>query len=334
MGNLVSIIVPVYGVEKYLPQCVDSLLAQTYENTEIILVDDGSPDGCGAICDEYAARDPRVTALHKKNGGPSSARNSGVSFAHGDWLTFVDGDDYVSPCFVEVLVTAAASSRCSIAILPSGTSFNDGEQCVLENRCDIKNSLRELPAAECLEKMLYQAIDSGLHGRLYHRDILGYDPFPSGMCIGEDIIATYSAVYSSGTVAFVNCRRLYAYRLRKTSLIRQPFQPEKARSAVQFSEWLCGHIPEWYPALAAASASRCFSACRMVYAQIPTASNSPDVDKKCRDDLWSILRNFRFEVLADSRARRRERIAAAAACAGGRIFSVFCRLARSIGLLR
>ena len=99
MDPLVSIIVPVYNVKPYLNRCVDSLLGQSYQNMELLLVDDGSTDGSEALCDEYAAQDARVRVLHKKNGGLSDARNAGVDAAKGEYLSFVDGDDWVSPYY-------------------------------------------------------------------------------------------------------------------------------------------------------------------------------------------------------------------------------------------
>ena len=97
MDSCISIIVPIYNVEQYLRECVDSILAQSYQNLEIILVDDGSPDRCGAICDEYAAADPRIKVIHKVNGGLSDARNAGLEVATGDYIGFVDSDDWIAP---------------------------------------------------------------------------------------------------------------------------------------------------------------------------------------------------------------------------------------------
>ena len=94
MGKCISVIVPVYNVEKYLCQCVDSILGQTYRDLEVILVDDGSPDGCPRICDEYARKDGRVKVIHKKNGGLSDARNAGLEMAGGEYVIFVDSDDF------------------------------------------------------------------------------------------------------------------------------------------------------------------------------------------------------------------------------------------------
>ena len=110
-----SIIVPVYKVEPYLRRCVDSILAQTFRDFEVILVDDGSPDNCGAICDEYAAKDARVKVLHKANGGLSDARNAGLDIAQGEYIGFVDSDDYIAPDMYETLLDLAKRTDADIS---------------------------------------------------------------------------------------------------------------------------------------------------------------------------------------------------------------------------
>ena len=112
----ISVVVPVYKVEKYLRRCVESILSQTYENLEIILVDDGSPDDCGKLCDEFAAIDSRVKVIHKKNGGLSSARNAGIAAATGTYIGFIDSDDYIAPDMYEKLCAALEENRADISI--------------------------------------------------------------------------------------------------------------------------------------------------------------------------------------------------------------------------
>ena len=100
---LISVVLPIYNIEAYLDRCMEAVLGQTYRNLEILMVDDGSPDGCPAMCDAYAAKDPRVIALHKENGGLSDARNYGIARARGEYITCIDPDDYVDADYVEYL---------------------------------------------------------------------------------------------------------------------------------------------------------------------------------------------------------------------------------------
>lgn len=113
---MVSIIIAVYKVEQYLRECIESVLGQTYEDIQVILVDDGSPDSCGSICDEYAAKDSRVLALHKENGGVSSARNYGLQYATGEYVTFCDSDDLYAPDWIEGLVNAIQFHQADVAV--------------------------------------------------------------------------------------------------------------------------------------------------------------------------------------------------------------------------
>ena len=112
----ISVIVPVYRAESYLRECVDSILSQSFSDIQVILVDDGSPDGSGAICEEYAARDSRVVAIHQKNQGQAAARNHALPLAKGEWLCFVDSDDRIHPQMLEILYRAAVESGAGISM--------------------------------------------------------------------------------------------------------------------------------------------------------------------------------------------------------------------------
>lgn len=116
MNNLVSVIVPIYKVEPYLRQCIDSIINQTYKNLEIILVDDGSPDGCPQICDEYVSKDTRIKVIHKENGGLSSARNAGLDIATGEYVAFVDSDDWIEPTMYEDLLGVMKTHQSDIVV--------------------------------------------------------------------------------------------------------------------------------------------------------------------------------------------------------------------------
>jgi len=116
MSELITIIVPIYKVEEYLRRCVDSILKQTYKNLEVILVNDGSPDGCGAICDEYATLDGRIEVIHKTNGGLSDARNAGIEVAHGSYVSFVDSDDWIHQEYIGKLYDLLRETNSDISV--------------------------------------------------------------------------------------------------------------------------------------------------------------------------------------------------------------------------
>jgi glycosyltransferase involved in cell wall biosynthesis len=125
---LISVVVPVYNVEHYLKKCVDSICHQTYRNLEIILVDDGSTDCSGSLCDEFATSDSRIRVIHKSNGGLSDARNAGMELASGEWWMFVDSDDYIAPDTAETLLLAAVENHCEIAVCNMMRIYEDGKQ--------------------------------------------------------------------------------------------------------------------------------------------------------------------------------------------------------------
>lgn len=331
--NLVSVIVPVYNVKSYLEECFESICYQSYQNIEIILVDDGSTDGSGELCDDLATRDVRTVVLHKENGGLSDARNAGLRIAKGDWISFIDSDDYVSPVFIEVLLNAVLDTGCEIAAIPFGKPFKDGEKCNLADALGPVAPAKPLAShsVQCL--MLYQALDTGAPWRLYAKASLGIDPFPVGLYY-EDLASIYKIIHRVDKVAVVDSRELYAYRMRGNSIIRQNYSHLKGASALKISGDLYANICNWYPELSDAAASRCFSVCRMVFAQAISASTASESAESDADELWSVIKRFRTTVLKDSKARKRERFAAFIACLGKTWFKLFCLTARRLGFLQ
>lgn len=332
-GPLVSVIVPVYNVRPYLRECVESVSGQTYQNLEIVVVDDGSTDGSGELCDELGRADARVVVFHKENGGLSDARNYGLRHSHGEWISFVDSDDYVAPVFIEALLGAAGSLECSIAAIPVIKRFRNGEDCELAETMAEVNAPVAMATEDVQRHMLYQSMDTAAQNRLYQRGTLGEDPFPRGLYY-EDLASVYRIIRGVGRVAVVNCPSLYAYRQRPSSILHQEYRHAKAESALRISDQLYRDIKSWYPELSDAASSRCFSLCRMVYAQVPTGMDGNGETKRDRDDLWAVLESHRATVLHDPSARRRERLAAAIACAGEAPFSVFCSFCRRTGRMR
>lgn len=327
---LVTIIVPVYNVKPYLRQCFNSIVAQTYENFQLILVDDGSTDGSGDLCDELTRADRRARVIHKGNAGLSEARNIGLRQAEGDWVAFVDSDDYVSPVFIETLLHAALNTGCRMSCVPSGAYFKDGDVAALAESTDSLPE-PEVHSAEDMQRMLlYQEVETGYQWHFFARDVLGENPCPKGL-VYEDLASMYRLVRRVDKVALVRACDLYAYRMRASGLIRQAYNHRKGASALIVTEQLYREISKWYPDLKAAAASRCFSVCRMTFAQIPTGKDVTPETKKDRADVWSVLKRHSGTVLHDKDARKRERVAAAFACAGESTFAVFCALCKVMG---
>lgn len=210
---LISIIVPVYKVEKYLHTCVDSILKQTYENLEIILVDDGSPDNCGSLCDSYAAQDPRIRVIHKPNGGLSDARNAGLEIATGEYVGFIDSDDYIAPDMYRVLYDAITKHHADVAVCSS--------QNVCESETKIfpvsQGNVRVYTGNESSYALFTGAITHFAWNKLYKRSLFSSIRFPLGK-IYEDLFTTYRVLRTCHTVVHTNTA-LYFYRIRNDSIM-------------------------------------------------------------------------------------------------------------------
>lgn len=320
---LISIVVPVYNVVEYVRTCINSLLGQTYENCEIILVDDGSTDGCESICDHYADLYPAVHVIHQEKQGLSSARNAGVSAARGDYIAFVDSDDYVSPVFIEALYISIKDSGFSMATVRRGTKFYDGDEPNLEESLQQASLYEILTEVAYQRELLYQVSGNGAPWRLCEKSLLELHSFPEGL-VYEDFATTYKLVKECGSVAVLKSVNLYAYRLRRTSIMHGQHKPIEVASCLAVTRQVYGDICSWYPSLASAAASRCFAVCRVTFAKIP------DSEASSKAIIWEELKRYKSTVLRDGSARKRERIAALAASTGESAFALFCMLYRKV----
>lgn len=214
--DLVSVIVPVYNVEEYLEECVDSLLNQSYKNIEILLIDDGSTDSSGAICDEYAKKNDCVSAYHKKNGGLSDARNYGLERINGEYVSFVDSDDYVDSDFILELINACKSYNTNISCV----RWKPTEEC---EKVDIKVTGNttvldsEIVLMEMIGPIKY-GITVSVWDRLYRRELIDGMKFPVGKCY-EDILFSTKAIIKASKIVYID-KELYNYRVRKGSITR------------------------------------------------------------------------------------------------------------------
>ena len=218
---LISVIVPIYKVENYLRQCLDSIINQTYKNLEIILIDDGSPDNCPQICDDYAKKDNRIRVIHKENGGLSSARNAGLDVCKGEYISFVDSDDIISLYFIEILYKEAIKYDADICECEYVDFIDEPNSDSLNRVLNYKTCCKTGRDLEI--KLLSNAYTQYVvvWNKLYKKNIYNELRFPNGK-VHEDEFCTYKAFAKSNNVALVD-QPLYYYRNRQNSITGSGF---------------------------------------------------------------------------------------------------------------
>jgi len=215
--DTISVIVPVYKVEAYLDRCVGSILGQSYGNLEVILVDDGSPDGCGALCDQWAARDDRVRVIHQENGGAGAARNAGLALASGELIGLVDGDDYIAPEMYQHLYSLIGRGA-DIAECCYG--MTQGDDMPMDDGAHAQ--VQVLPVEQAMEKhILDEMFCQTPPNKLYRRAVVEGVEFPVGKLI-DDEFWTYRVIGRAKSLAHSSAR-MYAYRQSPGSAMRRPF---------------------------------------------------------------------------------------------------------------
>lgn len=231
MNPIISIIVPIYKVEEYLNRCIDSILAQSFTDFELILVDDGSPDACGEICDKYAEQDNRVKVIHKVNGGVSSARNTGINIAKGEFIGFVDPDDDIEPDMYNVLLLHALNRNADIVVCPINTmnliTNTISVSSVWENINSTldKNTIIETIIPCILTKKTYSLLSCC--NKLYRKSScfeLGYK-FNDQSDHGEDVHLNLMLLTEINALAFVE-KPLYNYYIRERDSLTQCFRED------------------------------------------------------------------------------------------------------------
>lgn len=222
MEELISVIVPIYQVEGYLRRCIDSICGQTYPRLEIILVDDGSPDGCGAICDEYAARDSRVKVIHKNNGGLSDARNAGLDAARGQYIGFVDGDDYIKPEMYGTMLDRLKSARADLAVC-AFLVVDERGNVLADQQLAAPDRDMLLTREEAFEQLMGKNLVSfaTAPNRLYRRGLFSELRFPKGR-LHEDEFTAHSIYWQCERVSFLR-EPLYCYVQHSGSIMGEEF---------------------------------------------------------------------------------------------------------------
>lgn len=223
MQDLISVIIPVYQVEEYLKECVDSVLSQTYQNLEIILVEDGSPDRCGEICENYKKAEKRISVIHKENGGLSDARNAGLDKASGEYILLIDSDDWIHPEMVQILYQNLQKAAADISYC-SFQEFPDGERPQLFEPKNGKNEL--YTGTEALGRLYSADHTENVNltiacAKLYRRSLFEHIRYPAGK-LHEDEFVTYQLIYRAEKVVKTD-QPLYYYRKRESSIMGKGF---------------------------------------------------------------------------------------------------------------
>ena len=314
---LISVIVPVYGVEKYIEKCLKSIINQTYENLEIILVDDGSKDKSGIICENYANKDKRIKVFHKKNGGLSDARNYGIEHSKGEYLTFIDSDDYIEDDYVEYLYSLIKEgykmSICSLYVeyTSNGKIVNkgNGKEIVISGK-------------KCIEKMCYHdEVDTCAYAKLMHRSLFQKVRYPKGK-IFEDIGTTY--------LLFDQCEEVicgfipkYYYVIRENSIVTSEFNIKKLE-LIEMTDKMAHYVDTKYPELKGATLRR------KGYAYFSTLNQMLDVtDKRYlekRKQIVKYLRKNSIKIIKNRKTPNRDRIAYLCLLLGFNIYKIFWKI--------
>lgn len=215
MDDLISVIVPIYKVEKYLKKCVESILEQTYSNLDIILVDDGSPDNCGNIIEEFRKKDERIRTIHQKNGGLSDARNSGIKIAKGKYIVCIDSDDWIEKDMIEVLYNDIINTNSDISVCEFVEE--DDFQNILSTK-KYTNEIIEFNSKEALKSLIKQDIlTNHAWNKLYKASLFEGVEYPKGQLM-EDVSTTYKLFEKANKIVYQNTS-LYHYIQRGTSIL-------------------------------------------------------------------------------------------------------------------
>ena len=288
---MLTLVVPIYNMEKYLARCVDSLLSQTCRDFEVVLVDDGSTDSSGALCDSYAARYPElVRVIHKPNGGLSSARNAGIDAARGEWIVFPDPDDWVEPDYVEAFLDFQRQFRVQLVCLGLYVDTDDVSEA---KGPDLAPYLIE--DHECQRSILLGPSFQGFSwNKIYRLDIIRAHGlrFPDGMGTTEDVYFTYRYLAHCDRIVHAPGERVYHYFQRNNSTTRSGYSPKKLGTLRTF-EQIIADCEDRDPELAQAAENIiCTEAVNLIWMLVNSRQKAPEDMKYLRDQIHRTLLKY------------------------------------------
>lgn len=319
MKDLITVVIPIYKVENYLQKCIDSVINQTYSNLEIILVDDGSPDNCGTICDEYAKKDARIQVIHKENGGLSDARNVGIKNANGKYITFIDSDDYVTEDYVGYLYDMIKKYNVKLSVCGIKTVWKDAKKVKSQ-----KEKVQYLNTKETFENMLFaKGIEVAAYGKMYLTELWKNYEFPKGKAY-EDTAVIYKLIEEAKNVAY-GCKNCYYYVARVGSISKQQQFNKNEEDYIKHTEEMLEFIKEKYPELEKATQRfDIYSKFRILRILIFTTPRN----KKMEEDIIREIKNNQSDVLSCKNTPIRDKIAIILLNMGLPVFKFFWRIYR------
>ena len=299
MEDLISVIIPVYNVEKYLTKCIESIIKQTYSNLEIILVNDGSPDNCGKICDEYAKKDNRIKVIHKNNGGQSEARNYGLEIATGKYITFLDSDDYISEDYIEYMYKLIKNNNADISIC--------GVQIVNKENKKYKTDETEVKiykTQEAFENLLYaEGIEVAVYAKLYPKTYFDDIKFPVGEKY-EDIAIISLLMNKARKIVYGN-KKCYFYYTRPGSTSKSGFNKNEL-DYIKNVKIMLNYIKQNYPDLEKAVLRyQVYSQFRILRIILFSKNKNDEIQQ----EMIKNIKKFDKVVYKNSRTPKRDKIA-------------------------
>lgn len=300
---LISIIVPVYNVRDYLDTCLDSLQKQNYPKLEIILIDDGSTDGSGVVCDDYAKRDPRAKVIHQQNRGLSAARNAGLAHATGSYITFVDSDDYIAPDYVSYLFSLITKHGVLLSVCAISELTLKNHQ--INYGANFEEKL--MSTEEALGRMLREeGFNVSAYAKMYRRDLWQGITFPENT-VHEDLGTTYKLFEKCPKIAYGPGAK-YIYRKRKSSISTQGFSDQKF-DIISLTDTMCSELETKFPYLATTIDLRRMHARFSVLRQLALAKSLTPEQKSKEQEIIGYLKTNKTSVTKNPYATLRDKIA-------------------------
>lgn len=298
--DLVSVIIPVYNVEDYLDNCINSVINQSYKNLEIILVDDGSTDSCSKKCDNWRKKDKRIKVIHKENGGLSSARNVGIDLSTGSYITFIDSDDDIEYDYIEYLYSLikkynAKMSICSYSVIKNKVT-NWG----------INLEEKNLSTVECLDNLLCEkGFSVSACAKMYEKTLFDDIIFPDGK-VCEDNGTTYKLIMKCANIAYGN-KSKYNYYIHDNSITTSSFN-EKKLDLIELVDAMCEEIMKVYPELINSVEKKKCSARFSILRQILESKNSNEYNH-IQKDVIKYLKKNKKNIFYNPKSSKRDKIA-------------------------